>query len=330
MNAYTPNDPGTMGLLAALMLCVLLAAFGISFMKPGTVARLAAWLLAAAAAGTAERLTTSEPPGLRMVAIILVALWGMKAVVCVEEQIAGKQRLRPLAWWAFALGWLGMRPAEFRSFPGPPRDDWRELTRRGAARLVPGVAILVAAVMLYRRPASNSTDGLNFIAATALLLVGLSLVIHFGLLNLLAGWWRRWGANCRPIFRAPAHSTSLAEFWAKRWNLAFSEMSTLAVVRPLRPFLGTRTATVVAFLFSGLLHELAISVPVKAGFGLPLAYFALHAVAVQCEQFLQRAGFAIDRVPWLGRLWTAAWLIVPLPLLFHEAFLRDCIWPLVI
>jgi hypothetical protein len=49
-----------------------------------------------------------------------------------------------------------------------------------------------------------------------LLLPGLSLVLHFGVFNLLAGAWRLAGVDCRPLFLAPLESTSLAEFWGRR------------------------------------------------------------------------------------------------------------------
>ena len=78
-----------------------------------------------------------------------------------------------------------------------------------------------------------------------------------------------------------------------------------------------------------MLHEVAISVPVKAGFGLPLLYFAIQAVLALMESALERAGPPVGRKPWIGRAWTAAALLAPLPLLFHPPFLRGVIWPLV-
>ena len=69
--------------------------------------------------------------------------------------------------------------------------------------------------------------------------------------------------------------------------------------------------------------------PVLAGFGLPLAYFALHGALMQVEGRLARAGRPIDRVAWVGRAWTLAWLVVPLPILFHRPFLAGVAWPLI-
>jgi alginate O-acetyltransferase complex protein AlgI len=86
--------------------------------------------------------------------------------------------------------------------------------------------------------------------------------------------------------------------------------------------------TLAAFLFSGLLHELAISLPVRAGFGLPLLYFAIHGALMLTERGLERAGRPVYRRPGLGRAWTTFWLVAPLPILFHRPFLRGVVWPI--
>jgi len=53
-------------------------------------------------------------------------------------------------------------------------------------------------------------------------------------------------------------------------------MMALCVQRPLARTVGRRRALLAAFGLSGLLHEVAISLPVQAGFGLPTAYFVLQ------------------------------------------------------
>ena len=86
-----------------------------------------------------------------------------------------------------------------------------------------------------------------------------------------------------------------------------------------------------AALFRGSepLDQLAISVPVRAGYGLPLSYFALHGALVMIEGRLARSGRPIDRRSWIGRAWAPAWLLVPLPILFHGPFLAGVVWPLI-
>jgi alginate O-acetyltransferase complex protein AlgI len=106
-------------------------------------------------------------------------------------------------------------------------------------------------------------------------------------------------------------------------------MTAISIYRPLARKFGRSVATAIAFLFSGLAHELAISVPVKGGYGLPFLYFALHAGLVLLEQLLERAGRPVERLGWVARLWTLGWLALPLPILFHPPFLNAVVWPLI-
>ncbi len=103
----------------------------------------------------------------------------------------------------------------------------------------------------------------------------------------------------------------------------------LALYQPLVRRAGRRPALVAAFLGSGLLHELAISLPVGAGYGMPLGYFILHGVLMIIESRLAHGGHPIDRSSWIGLAWTLAWLVIPLPILFHRPFLDGVIWPLI-
>ena len=178
----------------------------------------------------------------------------------------------------------------------------------------------------WREPLS---DFGALLLATLLALVGLCMVVHFGIVTVTAGMWRWFGFDCRPIMRTPLAARSLGEFWSRRWNIAFAEMTGLAVARPLAPLLGKNAAVFAAFLASGVLHELAISVPVRAGYGLPLLYFVLHGALVLTERHLERIGWPIDRAGWLAHVWTIGWLLVPLPILFHPYFIQGVVWPLI-
>lgn len=104
-------------------------------------------------------------------------------------------------------------------------------------------------------------------------------------------------------------------------------MTAIGVYRPLSCAVGRRSATGIAFLASGVLHELAISAPVLDGFGLPLLYFLLHGLLVLVESWLERRGLAVHQVAWFGRTWTIAWIVLPLGILFHPPFLRGVVWP---
>src|SRR5262245_57211861 len=255
-----------------------------------------------------------------MLALITVLLYGMKAVATVHGRDAGEAPLSPLRWLAFAALWPGMRPAEFRGLGGGTATGARRLIVRGLGWLAVGFSLVALARLAWLRTGDRTL-------VTLALLPGLSLVLHFGLFSLAAGVWRSLGADCRTGFRAPHRSTSLREFWSRRWNVAFSEMTAVAVHQPVSRRVGRAAGVVASFAFSGVLHELAISVPVRAGFGLPTLYFLLHGGLVVVESAL--AGWPVDRRPWMGRLWTVAWLVLPLPLLFHRPFLTGVLWPIV-
>src|SRR5439155_8156620 len=104
-------------------------------------------------------------------------------------------------------------------------------------------------------------------------MVGLIFVLHFGTFHLLSLAWRSIGVNAMPVMKNPLRSSSLAEFWGRRWNTAFHELAARFTFRPLRPIVGSASATLLVFLVSGLMHELVISMPARGGFGLPTGYF---------------------------------------------------------
>jgi alginate O-acetyltransferase complex protein AlgI len=104
-------------------------------------------------------------------------------------------------------------------------------------------------------------------------------------------------------------------------------MTALIAYRPLKTKTGVEIAVVVSFLLSGLLHEIAISLPVKSGYGLPMLYFIIQAVVMQLEarsSFVQK--IIGHRV--LAHIWVLIFLILPMPLLFHSGFMSEVLVPL--
>ena len=120
---------------------------------------------------------------------------------------------------------------------------------------------------------------------------------------------------------APLRAASLSEFWGRRWNGAFNQLVVDVLFRPLARTIGSIRATLAVFLFSGLLHELVISLPARAGYGLAMAYFLLQG----CGVVVQR-GFAPSRGVggWLFTMLIAAG---PAFWLFHPPFVRHVILP---
>jgi alginate O-acetyltransferase complex protein AlgI len=117
----------------------------------------------------------------------------------------------------------------------------------------------------------------------------------------------------------PLRATSLADFWA-RWNLPFTTWAFDTVFRPLRRF-SVSLATVATFFVSGLIHDLAISVPAGAGFGRPTLYFLIQGVAILVERKLRLPRF-------LRRVYALIVLIAPVPLLFHPPFIHNVVLPM--
>ncbi|HUG54034.1 MAG TPA: membrane bound O-acyl transferase family-domain-containing protein [Vicinamibacteria bacterium] len=311
MSAYVPDGSAALIGAAVLVAGVLALAFTVVVTRSRVRQRItAAWVLVVLAPWAAHRLTLAQPPGFRMLVVIAVLLVAMKAVVTVEAERREGTRLPPLRWLAFALLWPGMRPAPFAR-RGPRAPGGGPLVKRGVVSLAMGAALVALARWLWTTTGSTAL-------ATCALLPGLSLVLHFGMFGVVAGLWRWAGIDVGPLFRAPLHARSLGEFWSRRWNVAFSEMTSLAVYGPLAEKAGRRWALLAGFVFSGLLHELAVSLPVRAGYGGPMAFFALQGLLTLVER---------ETRP-LGRVGTLVALVLPLPLLFHPPFLRGVVWPL--
>lgn len=236
----------------------------------------------------------------RMLVLIAATFVVMKVVVVA---VSGT-RLTPGQWLAFA-GWFGMRPELFTRRVDPRPEPFA----RGLGAIAAGAALL----LLARAVASPA---LVFVIA----LPALSLILHFGVVDLATALYRRNGWPVNEPFRNPLASRSLSEFWSRRWNVGFSEMIAVTVHRPVRRHAGDTAALMASFLASGLLHEIAISVPVRAGFGLPTLYFLLHGVLVGIERRFPRVA---------SRAWTLFWLAAPLPILFHPPFMRGVVGPLI-
>jgi hypothetical protein len=260
-----------------------------------------------------------ETPLVRMLIIVSVLLLVMKLVVIAMSY--RETRLASFQWLAFTFGWVGMRPSLFAGLPSPPK-SYRPLLLKATSRIIIGVGLLCLSALVGRYHVTW-----NFFLPQILLLTGLSFILHFGILNLSAVFWRSRGVDAPELFQSPFKSKSLKEFWGKRWNVAFSEMTALVAYRPLKSRIGERPALMISFLFSGLLHEIAISLPVNAGYGLPMLYFGIHAIAMYLEStssFVRK----INAHPVLSRVWVFTLLIAPLPLLFHEAFINKVLMPL--
>jgi alginate O-acetyltransferase complex protein AlgI len=261
--------------------------------------RLAGWLLVFVLLAGADRVLLGYEPLLRMIGICCVLLGGMKGLVYAEW--AGTQRL-PLSHYAvFSLLWFGMDPGSFQV----RREDlsWKGDVALGLLLMVMGTlgAWLVWA-MGWRQ--------------ILIMFIPLSIGFHFGALRVLKGALRAAGFPVRTLFPNVLEARGIGDFWSKRWNVGYSQMMQRLVGRPVQKAFGESAGVMAVFVGSGVLHELAIVLPVRPGLGLPTAYFTFHGLLTLLERKLGRP---------IGRIPALLAVMLPLGVLFPPAFQHEVI-----
>ena len=157
-------------------------------------------------------------------------------------------------------------------------------------------------------------------------MAGLVFLLHFGSFHLLSCAWRAAGVDARPLMNWPVLAGILSEFWGRRWNTAFRDLAHRFLFRPLAHRLGPRSAVAAGFLFSGVVHDLVISVPAGGGYGWPTLYFAAQGLGLLAERSKtgKRLGLGAG---WRGRVFTAVVVIGPAYGLFHPPFVLNVVVP---
>lgn len=214
--------------------------------------------------------------------------------------------------------WIGMdarpffRPARIAIAPGPR--DW---TSAWLKTILGATAIWGGARLAWTiGPAPAAWTGM----------IGIALMLHYGVFHLVALGWRRIGVDAAPIMRSPALTTSLSEFWSERWNRGFNDLAHGLLFRPARRRLGIRGAILLVFLVSGLIHDLVISFPAGGGFGLPTLYFLIQGLGVLLVRSRFGKRWKLNRGA-RGWLTAAAFTAGPIMLLFHPPFTETVILP---
>ena len=157
-------------------------------------------------------------------------------------------------------------------------------------------------------------------------MVGLILFLHCGLFHLLSCAWRAIGVDARPLMNSPLLATGVSDFWGQRWNIAFRDLTHRFVFLPLTKRLGPRMALAIGFVISGLIHELAITIPVRYGYGGPTLFFLIQAAALFVERSARGRRLGLGRGV-IGWSFAAVALIGPVGLLFPRAFATEVIVP---
>lgn len=271
---------------------------------PGLLTYVLITVLAIAAA-----MAPFSPP--TVMGIIAVGLFLVLKVLTFLSQTHSEGRWYDLLVWCFATPTLNA--ADFlagRRASAAVR--WKSEILLPLAFVIFGLATLIYVVPVLK---SQSPDLAGYAAIIALLSV-----LHFGLLHLIVSFWNLAGFKLRPLMNAPWASSSVTEFWGQRWNTAFRDLVHRHVFLPTLRRYGQTWALLTVFLASGLIHELAISVPTRAGYGGPTLYFLIQAVAVLMERRFPEGRSAATRT--VRRITTWIVLLLPVPLLFHPPF-RD-------
>ena len=157
-------------------------------------------------------------------------------------------------------------------------------------------------------------------------MVGLILLLHSGLFHLLSCAWRANGVDARPLMNSPLLATGVSDFWGRRWNIAFRDLTHRFVFLPLTKRLGPKLALATGFVISGLIHELAITIPAQSGYGGPTGFFTIQAAALFVERSAWGRRLGLGR-GFVGWAFTAVTLIGPVGLLFPTAFVTEIIVP---
>lgn len=231
----------------------------------------------------------------------------------IEEISLGRQLGYLLAWPGLdAPAFLNPRPS-----PLPRRPAAREWLF-AVAKLALGLVLLF---VVARRLPTNTPYLVGWVG-----MIGIVMVLHFGVFHVLSCGWRTVGVDARPNMNWPLLAESVSDFWGKRWNTSFRDLTHRFLFRPLISRMGPRRAVLAGFAFSGLVHDLVISVPAGDGYGGPSLFFAVQGGAILAERSRLGRRIGLGR-GWRGWLFTMGVLTAPAPLLFHRPFVVGVVVP---
>jgi hypothetical protein len=250
--------------------------------------------------------------------LMTAAVYGtLKVLTLSAASTAGVSGWRIMA---YLFAWPGLNAARFLS-----ADEAGRSQRASGTEWLEGLINLIAGGLIfwsarYWVPASSPIM-LGWAGMT-----GTVLMLHFGSFHLVSCFWRSVGVDAPPLMNRPTRATSVADFWGRRWNTAFRDVTHQFLFRPLAARWGVRVAMLMGFLFSGVLHELVISVPPGAGYGGPTIFFCLQVVAMVFERSHFGRVIGLGR-GWPGWLFTCLVLLLPAPILFHAPFVTRIVIP---
>jgi len=129
--------------------------------------------------------------------------------------------------------------------------------------------------------------------------------------------WLPSGRLVPAIHIRPWQATHLADFWGRRWNRLIGDWLHQVVFMPLRRQPGTAMFT--AFLVSGIIHELLVSLPFMLVYGeniwgLMTGYFLIQYLAMRVERWFHLSTLGKKMLLWFA-------VLAPVPLVLNRGTL---------
>jgi len=235
----------------------------------------------------------------------------LKALSFRDMKASGASLPRKLA---YLFLWPGMDARGFLTQPAsklPTASEWIA----AALKTLVGISLIFG---------SRLFDQALFVGWMAM--VGVVFALHFGSFHLLSCFWRSRGIQAVPLMDRPMLASSVSDFWGKRWNVAFRDLTHRMVFLPVLKRHGRTAALMTGFLFSGVIHELAITVPAGGGYGGPMVFFILQGCAALFERSKTGKRFGLGK-GLRGLLFTQGLLLLTVALLFPPPFVLRIINP---
>jgi hypothetical protein len=255
------------------------------------------------------------PPWALMWCLAAAIFFGFKWMTWRRAMITGIETTAARSF-AYLFLWLGMDAEKFLGTSHTAEKPAINLWFAGTAKMLLGISL----VWGFERLAGNG------LVAGWIGVIGMIFSLHFGAFYLLALFWQYHGICAQPLMQSPVLSKSLSEFWGRRWNSGFRDLSFGLIFRRLRKQFGVRSATMLTFVISGVIHDLVISFPANGAYGLPTAYFTIQGTGILLEHSAigKRIGLGAG---WQGRLFALSIVALPAFWLFHPPFVHRVIIP---
>ena len=228
------------------------------------------------------------------------------------------------SYWLWLLNPVYTGPAEADTSLKRRWSEARVVLARGVFGLLAWWAVCVLRDIILRfQPLLVEFPVGSYLIFSGILVVYFALLLD-SLALLLQGVSRLLGASVEPVFLSPFQSTSVREFWGRRWNRFISRFALMRIALPLKA--KPRSLQLLAvFGASGLFHEYFVFGTIHSiSFVGPMSvFFLLQALVVLAEGALQRLipkKHFLRRSAWLqnrvGHLFTLLWMVCSAPLFF--------------